>query len=600
MPIRQLPSQLVNQIAAGEVVERPASVVKELVENSLDAGASQVEIEVEAGGARRIRIRDNGRGISREELALALHRHATSKIQDLEDLEGVGTLGFRGEALPSIASVSRFSLTSRTADSDRGWRVESDGAAVSPPEPAAHPRGTTVEVRDLFYNTPARRKFLRTEKTEFKHIDELVRRVALARPEVRFDLKHNGRMVRRVAAAESDQDMARRLTDLLGPEFSDRSIGLDHSGAGLRLRGWVGLPTYSRSQADQQFFFVNGRMVRDRLVTHAVRQAYADVLYHGRQPVYVLHLELDPRRVDVNVHPAKHEVRFRDGRLVHDFIFRTLNEALKEVRPADRLEPAEVTHLGQVQGAALGGMPGLSPGSSMPVSSVPLALGTPGGGSERLSIPPAYGSAAAAVPLGVAEPEEIPPLGFALAHLHGVYILAQNASGLVLVDAHAAHERITYERLKRSSADQGLKSQMLLVPVDVPVSEREADCAENHAVDLAGLGLEIDRIGPDCLRVRKIPTLLQQADAAELLRDVIADLLAVGSSQRIAEERNRVLSTMACHGSVRANRRLTVDEMNALLRDMERTENSGQCNHGRPTWVSLDMGQLDRLFLRGR
>jgi DNA mismatch repair protein MutL len=588
MKIRPLPEQLINQIAAGEVVERPASVVKELIENSLDAGADKLQIEIERGGAGLIRIRDNGIGMGPQDLALSLSRHATSKITCLEDLEGVASLGFRGEALPSIASVSRFTITSRARDAESGYRIEADGGAIKPAVPASHPEGTTIEVRDLFFNTPARRKFLKTEKTEFNHIDGLVRRVALARPEVQIQFGHNARTVRHLRAAQDDEGRRRRLADLLGSEFAKNSLSLDHAGAGLRLSGWVGLPTHSRSQADQQHFFVNTRVVRDRLVTHAVRQAYQDVLYHGRHPCYVLFLELDPHLVDVNVHPAKHEVRFRDGRLVHDFLFRTMHEALADTRPGDY--QAAVAEM-----PATGTIAGFGSGSGFGQRAMPLP------GQPVTALAELYG---ASVPEHSAvadlDDEQSPPLGFALAQLHGVFILAQNRHGMVLVDMHAAHERITYERLKRSAEGEGIRAQSLLVPVTLAVSEREADLAEQQPELFAELGFDVDRVGVESLRVRKVPTLLQQADSATVIRDVLADLVVHGSSQRIREQMNEILSTMACHGSVRANRRLTITEMNALLRDMEQTERSDQCNHGRPTWVQLDMKELDRLFLRGR
>ena len=588
MSIRELPTDLVNQIAAGEVIERPASVVKELAENSVDAGARQLEIEIEAGGAKLIRIRDDGRGMDADDLVMAVRPHATSKISSLEDLEQVGTLGFRGEALPSIASVSRFRLVSRTAAMEAGWSLISDGTRQQPPEPAAHPVGTTVEVRDLFFNTPARRRFLRTEKTELNHIDDLVRRLALARMDLKIRLGHNGRVLRQYRPASSEAERERRIAELLGPEFPPHALIVEHEAMGMRLTGWVGLPTHSRSQADQQYFFVNGRMVRDRLVTHAVRQAYQDVLFHGRHPVYALYLELDPRGVDVNVHPTKAEVRFREGRQVHDFLFRTLHHVLGQTRA------------GVHSTAAAASAPAAAAVPSYRQSPMPLpAAAAPALVADQAAL---YGgSHASSEPVGLsADDASAPPLGYAIAQLHGVYILAENDHGLILVDMHAAHERITYERLKQSMDGEGLRSQNLLVPLTVAVSEREADLAESRAELFAELGFEVDRIGRESIRVRKIPTLLLRADAAALVRDVLSDLLAHGRSARLREATNEVLSTMACHGSVRANRRLSIPEMNALLRDMERTERSGQCNHGRPTWVQLTMDELDRLFLRGR
>lgn len=600
MRIHALPTQLINQIAAGEVVERPASVIKELVENSLDAGANRIDIEVEQGGVKLIRVRDNGCGIHREDLALALHRHATSKVASLEDLERVSSMGFRGEALPSISSVSRLSLTSREQQADSGWQVAgSGGENVDAPAPAAHPIGTTVEVRDLFYNTPARRKFLRTEKTEFGHIETLVKRLALARFDVGFSLRHNRREVFVQPAAEERLGQERRLCELLGPAFLEQALHVAHAAAGLSLSGWVARPAFSRSQADMQFFYVNGRMVRDKLVTHAIRQAFQDVLYHGRHPAYVLYLELDPVLVDVNVHPTKHEVRFREGRLVHDFLFRTLHHALAETAVAAPEEAAFA------QAASTMASP-----SSMPVQGSgtvlnyqrPMHLGL----REQTARYQASFEAQRA-PMGNVKqplPEEDaagpPPLGYALAQLQGIYVLAENAQGLVLVDMHAAHERITYEHFKQAWEKREIRSQPLLVPVSLLVSRREADLAEESRELFLDLGLEVDRMGEDTLAIRAIPVLLQGGNAEQLLRDVLSDLAVFGSSERIRQEINAVLGTMACHGSVRANRNLTLEEMNALLRDMEQTERSGQCNHGRPTWIQLGMTELDKLFKRGQ
>ncbi|MCX7033017.1 MAG: DNA mismatch repair endonuclease MutL [Arenimonas sp.] len=589
MPIQQLPDTLVNQIAAGEVVERPASVVKELVENALDAGATRVDIDLEEGGIRLIRIRDDGGGIPADELALAISRHATSKIASLDDLEEVATLGFRGEALPSIASVSRFALSSRTAAQEHGVRLEVDGGRIAPPQPQPHPAGTTVEVRDLFYNVPARRKFLRAERTELGHIEEWLRSLALARPNVELRISHNGRLSRHYKPVRDDGEHLRRVAEALGEEFTTQCLQVEHAGAGLRLRGWVGLPTAARSSADQQYFYVNGRAVRDRTVAHAVRQAYADVLFHGRHPAFVLFLECDPRQVDVNVHPAKHEVRFREQRLVHDFIYRTLHEALRDTRAG-----MAAGHDAAAAPAGAWAAPSQS-GLGLPVREAmsayaalyraPEATGTGGG-------------AGAAMP--AANEADAPPLGFALAQLHGIFVLAENAHGLVLVDMHAAHERITYERLKSARDGEGIRSQPLLVPLSLAVSEREADLAEQHADTLAGFGFELRRAGPQSLSVRSVPTLLADLDPRALVLGVLSDLREHGQTRRLEEARNELLSTLACHTSVRANRRLGLAEMNALLRDMEATERSGQCNHGRPTWVQLSKPELDRLFLRGR
>lgn len=601
MLIRLLPPQLVNQIAAGEVVERPASVVKEVLENSLDAGARRVEVDIEQGGRALIRVRDDGIGIARDELALALARHATSKIASLEDLEQVASLGFRGEALPSIASVSRLSLTSRTAQTEAGWRVGGDGSERTMTlEPAAHPHGTTVEIRDLFFNTPARRKFLRAEATEFKHIEDVVRRIALSRFGVDITLSHNQRALWRLPAAQSRAQHDQRIAKLCGQPFIEQSLFVEHAGADLRLSGWIAQPTFSRSQTDLQYFFVNGRMVRDKLIAHAVRQAYQDVLFHGRHPAFVLYLDIDPTAVDVNVHPAKHEVRFRDSRLVHDFLFRSLHEALASARPAAVATPmaapmvAPTTSIASTFASVSREFPRQQP--------MPLRV------AEHIetyaALHPRGDSAAALAQMSVTQPlaqsEIDAPLGYALAQLHGIFILAQNAVGLVLVDMHAAHERITYERLKRGFEGEGIRAQPLLVPVTVAVSEREAALAEEASTVFAELGLEIDRLGPERLVVRQVPALLRGADVAALVRDVLSDMSEHGISTRLREAHNAVLSSMACHGSVRANRQLSVAEMNALLRDMEQTERGGQCNHGRPTWVQLRLEELDRLFLRGQ
>jgi DNA mismatch repair protein MutL len=602
--IQQLPQELVNQIAAGEVIERPASVVKELVENSLDAGATRIEIEIEEGGVRLIRVRDDGEGIAREELALAVSPHATSKIASLEDLERVRTLGFRGEALPSIASVSRFALISRPTAQDTAWRLEVEAGRTSASKPSSHPRGTTTEVRDLFHNVPARRKFLRAERTEFGHIDELVKAIALARPQAEFRLSHNARPVRFLRPAVDEVSLSVRVGEILGEDFPQQSLRIDYTAANMRLSGWIGLPTVSRSQADQQYFYVNGRLVRDRVVTHAVRQAYADVLFHGRHPAYVLFLEVDPQVVDVNVHPAKSEVRFRESRLVHDFLYRTLNEALAQTRAGAGTG---------AQPSALSPQPSSAAISDYPSPSAPwrqhgLGLGVRDGSPGYAAL---FGELAGArrnvdvagsdaLPVAPADDADVPPLGFALAQLAGIYVLAENRHGLVLIDMHAAHERITYEKLKGAREGEGIRTRELLVPLMLAVSEREAACVEESAGQLAEIGFDMLRSGPQSVTVKSYPGLLDGADVGGLVRDVLADLVAHGNTRRIEESENEVLSTMACHGSVRANRRLTLPEMNALLREMEATERSGQCNHGRPTWVQLSVAELDRMFLRGR
>ena len=608
--IRLLDPRLANQIAAGEVVERPASVVKELVENSLDAGARRIDLEVEDGGVKLIRVRDDGSGIAKDDLPLALSRHATSKIAELSDLESVASLGFRGEALASISSVSRLCLSSATEDAESAWAARSEGRDMSAVlEPVAHPRGTTVEVRDLFFNTPARRKFLRTEKTEFGHLDEVMKRQALGRFDVGFSLRHNGRAVHSLKPAASQLEQERRLAAVCGPAFMENALFIDRSAIGLRLWGWVALPGFSRSQADLQHFYVNGRYIRDRLVAHAVRQAYRDVLFHGRHPAFVLYLELDPALVDVNVHPTKHEVRFRDGRSVHDFIFRTLHKTLADVRPDTVAQNAALPgntaeplrDMPQQQSAmplreAEGGAPSTAPTPPMHSGGYQSQNAfAPGRVADQV---PAYQRLQE--PMGEHADAEIPPLGYALAQLKGVYILAENAEGMVLVDMHAAHERITYERMKAAREGEGLRSQPLLVPQSLAVSEREADCAEQHAAVFSELGLSVERASTESLVVRELPVMLANSQVEQLVRDVIADLLEYGSSDRIAAHINEILSTMACHGSVRANRRLTIPEMNALLRDMEATERSGQCNHGRPTWVQVGLAELDKWFLRGR
>jgi DNA mismatch repair protein MutL len=608
VPIQQLPDILVNQIAAGEVVERPASVVKELVENALDAGARRIDIDLEEGGIRLVRVRDDGAGIAAGELPLAVSRHATSKIASLEDLEGVATLGFRGEALPSIASVSRFAMTSRRDGDAHGAMLAVEGGRVGEVVPGAHPRGTTVEVRELFFNVPARRKFLRSERTELGHVEEWLRSLALARPDVELRVSHNGRPTRRWQARGPDladgADEAlplQRLEEALGGGFAGNALRVDHAGAGLRLHGWIARPAYNRASADQQYLYANGRGVRDRSIAHAVKQAYADVLFHGRQPAYVLFLELDPRRVDVNVHPAKHEVRFRDARLVHDFVYRTLQQALAGTRAGAEPAQAAATAPAQAGYRGAGFMPqsplGLqrAPGGNAVAEALAGYAALYGGrGSANDREPPLHPR--------LPDPGEatLPPLGHALAQLHGIYILAESAQGLVVVDMHAAHERIGYEKLKAAHDGEGLRRQPLLVPVTVAVSEREAEVAEREADTLAGLGFEVDRAGPQSLLLRAVPALLAQGDVEALLRDVLADLREHGASRRVAEARDGLLATMACHGAVRANRRLTLPEMDALLREMEATERSGQCNHGRPTWARFSLAEIDRWFLRGR
>ncbi|MAM57867.1 MAG: DNA mismatch repair endonuclease MutL [Salinicola sp.] len=654
--IRILDPRLANQIAAGEVVERPASVVKEIVENAIDAGSQRIEVELEAGGSRLIRVRDDGIGIGEEDLPLALSRHATSKIASLDDLEDVSSLGFRGEALASISSVSRLELISNAADDPAGgWRVVAEGRQMEPRvTPAPHPRGTSVLVRDLFFNTPARRKFLRTEKTEFGHVEEAFRRLALSRFDITWVLRHNQKVVHQLPGVASDQaGRERRIGNLLSRRFLDEALHVDLEATGLRLWGWVGQPTHSRAQADQQYFFVNGRIVRDRLVAHAIRQAYRDVMFHGRHPVFVLYLELDPRVVDVNVHPTKHEVRFRDGRLVHDFLFSSLHRALASVKPNDAMVEggAEGAHEPAGEGAAasissrpdnptyppaggeapnwqqqrmtLAGQhsPGGQAGQNRPGTQrirefmagyhalhpdhestllTPREAdgGAPGG--EAASVAQQERPPAAVTTLPATDDTQAPPLGYAVAQLHGVYILSQTERGMVIVDMHAAHERIVYERMKQQIHSGALDAQPLLVPVSMAVSAGEAEVADQEREAFARLGVVLDAAGPETLLIRQVPALLADADIEPLVRDMLGDLEKFGRSDRLETRINELLSTMACHGSVRANRLLTLPEMNALLRDMERTERSGQCNHGRPTWTEMSMAQLDKLFLRGQ
>ncbi|MFI8620068.1 DNA mismatch repair endonuclease MutL [Marinomonas sp. NPDC078689] len=645
--INLLSPRLANQIAAGEVVERPASVVKELLENSLDAGATQLDIDVEQGGVRRIKIRDNGVGILKDDLSLALSRHATSKIITLDDLEAVRTLGFRGEALASISSVSRLHLTSQAEGEVEAWRVETEGKDMSTSvRPASHPKGTTIDVRDLFFNTPARRKFLRTEKTEFNHLEEVVKRLALSRYDTGFRLSHNGKQIYDLRPVTDQLHAEHRLASLLGKKFIENALTIDVEAAGLRLWGWIGLPTFSRSQADLQYFFVNGRVVKDKLVAHAVRQAYRDVLYNGRHPTFVLYLELDPATVDVNVHPTKHEVRFRDGRLVHDFLFSRIHKAIADVRPESETEGASEGGLSVSQGVAqpeaaiteqsalplanrpvnstdwmrapqsrvavdqvagqLEGMRSLSGYANDYASSGGYA---PAAGNEQVDPLTGEIRQTPAPSLNVAtgfagsvqeEYQTVPPLGFAVAQLHGVYILSESENGLILVDMHAAHERIVYERMKTSFYEKSIATQPLLVPINVSVSQSEADLVEENGEVFSAFGFRVERTGLESVMVREVPIILIKADTEALVRDVISDLSANGVSDLLEARANELMATMSCHGAVRANRKLTIAEMNSLLRDMEITERSGQCNHGRPTWTQMTMSDLDKLFLRGR
>jgi DNA mismatch repair protein MutL len=638
LPIQLLSDALISQIAAGEVIERPASVVKELVENSLDAHAKRIEVELERGGCGLIRVRDDGIGIQPEEIALALARHATSKIASLDDLESVATLGFRGEALPSIASVSRLSLISRSATAAHAWSVEARDGALAAPVPAAHPPGTSVEVRDLFFNVPARRKFLRSDATEYQHIVRMLERLALSRFAVAFALVHNGKTVWSLPPAQTAPERLARVAKICGDEFAGHVIELQYDTESLRLSGWLALPTFSRSQSDLQFAFLNGRFVRDKLLAGAVRLAYQDVMFHGRFSAYLLYLELDPTLVDVNAHPQKLEVRFRDSRRIHDFVFRTLERVLADTRPSaesagsapldwltgsarfDRVaepsqarfmlpegrasRPAEDAYRGLVQRASVG--EALSADEHLGVG---FGVGVGAGIGVRvdgISADPQDDGRRAMEQHFNGRPAqgEQPgdgalPLGYAIAQLHGVYILAQTAEGIVLVDMHAAHERVMYERMKKLLGGHTAQ-QHLLMPEILHVTPAQAEAAEAHAQEFAALGFDVSRLAPDQLALRAIPSLLAGRDPAGIVRDVLSDLLEQGHSRRVEESINHLLATMACHAAVRAQRNLSLPEMNALLREMEGTERADQCNHGRPTWVRLSLSELDRLFLRGR
>lgn len=612
--IRLLPDQLISQIAAGEVVERPASALKELLENSLDAGSSEINVALLNGGIKQLRVADNGKGIAEDDLALALTRHATSKIATLEDLESVGSLGFRGEALASIASVSRTQIVSREATGKHAWRIASEGGDISALEPAALDKGTIVEVQDLYFNTPARRKFLKTEATEFGHCEEAFHRIALSRPDVTFLLQHNGRVLARLAAGEPE----RRFGEVLGDDFAAEAFFLDESAGGLRLWGMAARPTFSRHARDTQYVYVNGRFVRDKLIAHAIRQAYQDVLHHDRHPAFVLFLDLDPALVDVNVHPSKTEVRFRDGQAMHRFIFHALHKSL--ATPAG--VPAQATHNPFAAAQSVAAtyptfQSHMDLRAAQPQDFYQKLFGANAGADAAPQ--PEYASPVCyadqfttdqPAPAGAYTPQQPSgspadfPLGFAVAQIHGVYVLAQNALGLVIVDMHAAHERIMYEKLKRALDKEQIPMQPLLLPIsfnadrlEVAAVQEELTAGQDH---LRQLGFDIAILSPSTLAVRAVPVMLQDADAVALARDVLRDLREYGASRALMERRNELLGTMACHAAVRANRSLTIPEMNALLRDMEATERSGQCNHGRPTWFQVTMGELDKMFMRGK
>jgi DNA mismatch repair protein MutL len=607
MPIRVLANELIDQIAAGEVIERPASVVKELVENSLDAGASRIEIEIERGGTGLVRVRDDGRGIEGEELPLALARHATSKIASLDDLEGVTTLGFRGEALPSIGSVSRLRILSRQASADRGAEIAIEGGGEAQVRPAAHPTGTTVEVRDLFFNVPARRKFVKSEATELGHIARLIERLALSRFDVGFRLRHGARVILDVPALDGEGTELTRLGEVLGAEFAEGAVAVSHAAGPVMLSGWAGLPTRSRAQPDQQFWFVNGRSVRDRLLMNAVRLAYRDVLYHGRYPAYVLYLTLDPKLVDVNAHPGKLEVRFRDARQIHEFVFRAMERALAGTSPEVAAAPAASASLPHASGGTFWRSGSASEGPQAlsgngPPSSVaaPLPLYSPTRDPWALAALVADEPAANTEPSSETLPDEAHPLGTAIAQLHGIYILAQTAAGLVLVDMHAAHERVLYEKLKADRAQGPVPSQLLLEPLTVQVKPHELEMLLEQREEWERAGFDIDALSATNLALRRVPAFLPTAEIPRIVNALVHDLTLDADTHHLEGVADRVLGTLACRSAIHAHRRLTLPEMNALLRQMEETERANQCNHGRPTWTRLTLQQLDQLFLRGR
>ena len=621
--VKVLSSFVADQIAAGEVVERPASIVKELLENSIDAGAKEVEVRTEAGGVDLVWVRDNGTGIHSDDLSLALQRHATSKIGDANDLIGIDSLGFRGEALASVASVAKVKLSSATSADSGGWFVESHGGEILDSGPVAHPQGTTVEVRDLFYNTPARRKFLKTERSEINQIDQILRRLSLAHMDVGFSLAQartggsSARVNRPLRLASGDP--GDRLSRVLSPDFVENSVYIDEANQDLRMFGWVGLPHHNRRQMDQQYFYVNGRAIRDKLVGHAIRQAYSDVMFHGRHAVYVLYLQLPSEGVDVNVHPTKHEVRFREARQVHDFIFSSLNRALRGVRPGQRSDNQTTANTTGVEFGGASERPTLSQQRPFELPSC-LPVSGPAGGFAQLVHEHEHSQSGSANMLEeqrsswptqardndvgetVAEqiPEDVHPLGYAIAQLHGIYILAQNSQGLVVVDMHAAHERIVYEQMKEAQARDGIARQRLLVPLTFNVSEQEANLVEECAEQLDAAGLVVERMGQASVVVREVPVLLAKANVQEMVQDLLGELCEFGTGESVTRKNFDVLATMACRGSVRANRQLTITEMNALLRSMEVTENAGLCNHGRPTFIQRSLAELDRLFLRGQ
>lgn len=594
--IKPLPELLINQIAAGEVVERPASALKEILENSVDAGAKKITVQLQQGGVKQIRVMDDGMGIAKEELLLALTRHSTSKISTLEDLHKITSLGFRGEALASIAAVSRLTLASRQAGQSHAWQIQVDGKSISQPEPYSLTSGTALDVNDLYFNIPARRKFLKSEATELAHCDEVFKRIALSQAGIEFVLQHNGKVRRQLRAANSTQ----RIQSVLGEEFGQTAAFVDERSTDIYLHGMVALPAYARSSRDAQYFFVNNRFVSDKLISHALREAYRDVLHLDKHPAFVLFLDIDPESVDVNVHPTKTEVRFRESRALHQFIFHAINKALAS--PNKGMETGESMQATRSFPAYPRTAPSQPNTVSQPASFYRTLFGT-----EVNSYQPAPINTAPVTPVEKSDQPDIAkeeqdshPLGFALGQLHGVYILAQNTRGLVVVDMHAAHERIMYEKLKQALDRHEIPMQPLLIPVTFYADGLEIAVVEDNLTTLDQLGFEIAILSPTTLAVRAVPATLQHADIAQLTHDILREIREYGASQILTAKRNEILATMACHGAIRANRKLTIEEMNALLREMEITERAGQCNHGRPTWFETCLADLDKLFMRGK
>ncbi len=598
MRIKILDPQLANQISAGEVVERPASVIKELLENSLDAKSKNIYIEVKQGGMQLMRVRDDGRGIERDDMPLTVARHATSKIKNLHDLEALMTLGFRGEALASIAAVSKFTMSSCALEAKHAFKLQLNESQTPELLPASHPVGTTIEVADLFYNTPARRKFLASVRTEFNHIQTMVERIALSQFQVGFELQHNQRQLLKCLPANTQAKREQRVVAVLGEAFMQHAVALENQSASMRLTGWIADARFTRSQTDMQYFYINGRFVRDKILSHAAKDAFHDVLFHGRHPAYLLYLEVDPSVVDVNVHPTKQQVRFRDSRMVHDFVRHTLRDILAQLSPATEQTVSIATQTEKPTAAVL------STPSSVPTQRYKM----PEKSANKHQVAETSQQYAILLDEGAALAEEasasteqvVPPLGFAIAQLHDIYILAQNAQGLIIVDMHAAHERILYEKLKKQHSEGDLVTQPLLVPITLDLNRKEMEVALSQIETFRLLGFAVEQLGPQQLIVREVPALLQNSNIAQLMRDVLSDVMVNENSSRIQQKMHAILGTMGCHAAVRANHTLSIAEMNGILRDMETTENAGHCNHGRPTWVQLTHTELDKLFLRGR